>query len=429
MDPIPKKKPITRKKFEEKVDLYMQGLFGGMGRELLLPLLNKVYQEAKDAGVVTPEEAFSYADERKNYYKDLNMRQQMRAPFAGGGARPRTDLDRENLTSKKFGSYFKNHPDHKNIIFTEFKDKKTGKVFKKYGVRVRVQDKNVQKIGTTGEKYREIDSLDEAIKLRDEFRKENPKNIKTRDPKADYEDKQRRNRFIRERGGLPTSYTGTKAFPKGHASNIRGKNIITPSEIIYTPEKINLAMSGRNKTKIDKNNPAKSLDMRIQKTEEQMEKIKNTKMSSSKKKTELAKIDNKLVNYVAKSGGYKIATLSDGTKYGGVFQKLKSMDMFDEFKGKSEKEVNQFLNKYKNMKVTKNTTQADKDNIVKAKIFLENVKFAKQNAARGAGAPIGLNPGSLKPGALSPRMKLFRFSTGGPVKYGKYAKQISKLSS
>ena len=53
MDPIPKKKPITRKKFEEKVDLYMQGLFGGMGRELLLPLLNKVYQEAKDAGVVT----------------------------------------------------------------------------------------------------------------------------------------------------------------------------------------------------------------------------------------------------------------------------------------------------------------------------------------------------------------------------------------
>ncbi len=53
MDPVPKKKPITREKFEEKVDLYMQGLFGGMGRELLLPLLNKVYQEAKDAGVIT----------------------------------------------------------------------------------------------------------------------------------------------------------------------------------------------------------------------------------------------------------------------------------------------------------------------------------------------------------------------------------------
>ena len=64
MDPVPKKKPITREKFEEKVDLYMQGLFGGMGRELMLPLLNKVYQEAKDAGVVTPEEAYKYAQDK-----------------------------------------------------------------------------------------------------------------------------------------------------------------------------------------------------------------------------------------------------------------------------------------------------------------------------------------------------------------------------
>ena len=85
MDPVPKKKPITREKFEEKVDLYMQGLFGGMGRELMLPLLNKVYQEAKDAGVVTPEEAYKYAQDKSNYYKDLNMRQQMRAPFKKGG--------------------------------------------------------------------------------------------------------------------------------------------------------------------------------------------------------------------------------------------------------------------------------------------------------------------------------------------------------
>ena len=84
MDPAPKKKPITREKFEEKVDLYMQGLFGGMGKELMLPLLNKVYQEAKDAGVITPEEAYKYAQDKSNYYKDLNMRQQMRAPFAKG---------------------------------------------------------------------------------------------------------------------------------------------------------------------------------------------------------------------------------------------------------------------------------------------------------------------------------------------------------
>jgi len=234
---------------------------------------------------------------------------------------------------------------------------------------------------------------------------------------------------MRKLGGLPYSYSGTKAYPKGHASNIYGKNIITPSEIIYTPEKVNLTMSGRKGIeKVDKTNPMNALDFKIQQTEKQIEDIKKSNMSSSKKKTELAKLDNKLVNYVSKSGGYKIATLSDNTKYGKTFQGLKSLDMFDEFEGKSEKEMNDFIKKYKNMKVGKNTTQADKDNKVKAIIAAENIKFAKQNASKSGSAPIRIDPGSLKPGALSPRMKLFRFSKGGPV-YGKYAKQIAKLSS
>lgn len=234
---------------------------------------------------------------------------------------------------------------------------------------------------------------------------------------------------IRKLEGLPYSYSGTKANPKGHASNIYGKNIITPSEIIYTPEKINLTMSGRKGIeKVDKTNPMNALDFKIQQTEKQIEDIKKSNMSPVKKKTELAKLDNKLVNYVSKSGGYKIATLSDNTKYGKSFQGLKSLDMFDEFEGKSEKEMNEFIKKYKNMKVGKNTTQTDKDNKVKAIIAAENIKFAKQNAAKSKSAPIRIDPGSLKPGALSPRMKLFRFSKGGPV-YGKYAKQIAKLSS
>ena len=234
---------------------------------------------------------------------------------------------------------------------------------------------------------------------------------------------------IRKLEGLPYSYSGTKANPKGHASNIYGKNIITPSDIIYTPEKINLTMSGRKGIeKVDKTNPMNALDVKIQQTEKQIEDIKKSNMSPVKKKTELAKLDNKLVNYVSKSGGYKIATLSDNTKYGKSFQGLKSLDMFDEFEGKSEKEMNEFIKKYKNMKVGKNTTQTDKDNKVKAIIAAENIKFAKQNAAKSKSAPIRIDPGSLKPGALSPRMKLFRFSKGGPV-YGKYAKQIAKLSS
>ena len=124
MDPIPKKKPITRKKFEEKVDLYMQGLFGGMGRELLLPLLNKVYQEAKDAGVVTPEEAFSYADERKNYYKDLNMRQQMRAPFQEG---TKPILTNEDFIRERTAKTNMNNAEFADYINKKYRPQKTEK--------------------------------------------------------------------------------------------------------------------------------------------------------------------------------------------------------------------------------------------------------------------------------------------------------------
>ena len=141
MDPVPKKKPITREKFEEKVDLYMQGLFGGMGRELMLPLLNKVYQEAKDAGVVTPEEAYKYAQDKSNYYKDLNMRQQMRAPFAKG-TEPKTSPVKTDVykypVGNKFGTRYAKEPrgnqytkksgislqtdEYKNKIAKEIKD-------------------------------------------------------------------------------------------------------------------------------------------------------------------------------------------------------------------------------------------------------------------------------------------------------------------
>jgi len=147
-------------------------------------------------------------------------------------------------------------------------------------------------------------------------------------------------------------------------------------------------------------------------------------MSSAKKKTELAKLDNKLVNYVSKSGGYKIATLSDNTKYGKTFQGLKSLDMFDEFEGKSEKQMNDFIKKYKNMKVGKNTTQADKDNKVKAIIAAENIKNAKKNAARGGGGTQMFDP--FKPSGLSPLRKTKYLAGGGPV-YGKYAKQIKNI--
>ena len=96
-------------------------------------------------------------------------------------------------------------------------------------------------------------------------------------------------------------------------------------------------------------------------------------MPLSKKKIELGKLDNKLVEYVGMSDGYKIATLSDGTKYGESFRKLQSMDPMDIFPDKTEREVIQFLKKWKNK--TKWNTAAEFENIKKANLFEANAKL------------------------------------------------------
>jgi hypothetical protein len=351
----------------------------------------------------------------------------------GEGSGERTDLGDVNLTriqnAKATGSSisnaskFKALPGYDNITYSDYQNKETGDINRKYNVRIRLTEDGKTKVLTKDNKFQNIDSLDDAIKIRDDFRKTTPKNIKVRNPNADALDKAKRVEAIIKNKGLPYSYSGTKKFPKGHAGNIYGKNIITPSEIIYTPQKINLTMSGKKGMGVNRDNPMQALDFRIKDTEQKIEDIKKSNMSAAKKKTELAKLDNKLVNYVAKSGGFKVATLSDDSKYGKSFKSLQSLDMFDEFEGMSEKEMNNFIKKYKNMKVNKNTTKKDFDNILKAKIASENIKFAKQNAVRGGGAPVRIDPGSSKPGGLSPFRKLKYLSKGGPV-YGKYAKQI-----
>ena len=197
----------------------------------------------------------------------------------------------------------------------------------------------------------------------------------------------KRETAIKERDGSVKFKKGTKEFPKGHAGNIYGNNLIKPGEIIYTPQKVNAAMSGGVDPK-DPKNRYSALDYKIKATEEDIDRIKKSKMSPNQKRIELQKLDNKLVEYVGKSDGYKIATLSDGSKYGDVFRKAQSMDPMDIFPDKTEKEVIEFLKKYKNKKVKVNaageiiTPQSEIDNIQKAVMFDENSKLALNNAKK-----------------------------------------------
>jgi len=343
-----------------------------------------------------------------------------RNPRADGGRMgfkkgSREDLDFENITrlenAERLGvktrnaPFFKALPDYDNITYTDFKNKKTGEIIRKYNVRVRVRDKNKTVVATTADKYKNIDSLEEALKLRDKFRLDNPKNIKPLDKEKQKITKDTRRADIKARGGVEDFLVAEEGsgYQKGHAQNIKNPDVkIKPSNIIYTPTAINEAMAGKGDEK------ALDLDFKIREAEDKIKKIKNSRASAGAKKKLLAEQDTLLKKYVAQSDGFKTVTLSDGNVYGEVFQKTKSMDMFDVFPNMTEKETKTFIRQYitekgdlkpfYKRKVDAAKVEAKKrgvplndvlnefinakdvENIQKSKIFLENVEFAKQNA-------------------------------------------------
>ena len=203
--------------------------------------------------------------------------------------------------------------------------------------------------------------------------------------KKKYLEKRKRSAKIIAGGGVEDFSTGDNVIHKGHAQNINNPDVpIKPSNIIYTPEKINRSMGGQG----SEISPT-DLDYKIDVTEDKIRDIKNSNMSGAKKKIELEKLDTKLMKYVDDSNGYKTVTLSGGNTYGEIFQKSKSMDMFDEFPNMTEKETKKFVNQYFNDqgklkdKWTKgNVSSVDEANIQKSYVFLENIKNAKSNAKK-----------------------------------------------
>jgi len=235
----------------------------------------------------------------------------------------------------------------------------------------------------------------DAMEAVQDYRKTNP--IKNAPPdlttlneqkKKKYLDKKERSGKISERGGVETFETGDKVIHKGHAQNIDNPDVkIKPSNIIYTPGKINQSMSG---SEGEGSGRYTDLDYKIDAAEEKIREIKNNKNLSESEKKKLLQIeDNKLMKYVALSDGYKTVTLSNNKAYGEIFQKGKSMDMLDIFPDITEKEAKKFVNKYFNdegklkdkWNIDPNKiSDADKEGIKKSYIFLENIKNAKANA-------------------------------------------------
>ncbi len=221
-------------------------------------------------------------------------------------------------------------------------------------------------------------SKEDATTAVKNYRKKNP--IKNAPPDLETLDERKKKRYINRkarqedivaRGGIPEGgpFAGTKEMHKGHAGNIRGSQKITGDKLIYTPSTINQAMAGS-----EGESRFTDLDYKIDATEKEIDKIKNSKMSAAKKKTELAKLDNKLVEYAGQSDGYKVVTLSDGTDYGGSFRKLQSIDPMDIFPDMTEVEIKDFI---------KNADPNNFEDQLKIKLFKENAPKLKASLIPG----------------------------------------------
>ena len=388
MDPVPKKKPITREKFEEKVDLYMQGLFGGMGRELMLPLLNKVYQEAKDAGVVTPEEAYKYAQDKSNYYKDLNMRQQMRAPFKKGGNYNPTGKNQYTSgmrTAEEIQKAIDKAPpkiiDGKEYPLTRKDLRGEGKYYKNKiaGRKELERFKDVLKIPGEGKPITKDTSGTQNLKI-SQFTTASQGSAINMDKVNNF------GHFAPKLKSYLTSTANTgpiKASVNRHAEGYDKavKNIALEQERLITKKPKNW-----KKLLIRENYKAANLSKRANK--------------------ELPKGLKGTLGYFTvdpKSGEFK----------------LKGVDKAKTFAGLSGEE--KF---YKTDMTTAERKKFGEKQSKIQRIIDKNPSLKRATSIKGGGDRV-----RFKPVGISPFRKLRYMSKGGPVKYGKYAKQISKISS
>ena len=284
-----------------------------------------------------------------------------------------------------------------NVIEQEFIEvtgsKNRPETYKKTGVKKTLYKPQIV-VGNKTVLTTDFGTKDAATTAVGKYRIKNP--IKNAPPDLDtldekkkkkYLDKRERSAKISKQGGVESFETGNKTIHKGHSQNIDNPNVpIKPSNIIYTPQKINQSMAGS-----EGKNKYTDLDYKIDVAEDKIRDIKKSNMSGAKKKVELEKLDTKLMKYVDDSNGYKTVTLSGGNTYGEIFQKSKSMDMFDEFPDMTEKETKKFVNQYfndegklKNKWTKENVSSVDKANIQKSYVFLENIKNAKNNTRQVA---------------------------------------------
>jgi len=136
-----------------------------------------------------------------------------------------------------------------NIQKITYKNKKTGKIVKKYKPFIGPDKVTIPDQGA--------DTLKEAQNFVKDYFKTNPKKIRVRDPKKDYASKDVRKKSLKQTD--PTGAEGTKKFNYHHIRQIAGGVPLTTDDVMIINQRINSALG----TKYNK--PLNAISAAIQK--------------------------------------------------------------------------------------------------------------------------------------------------------------------
>ena len=394
---VPPEKPSSDILFKRKINNLLTGFYGTTGSKgFLVDEIQSVLDEAEKKGVLSKEDGLNFVRERKkyydNYFADRAQKQRLRGVVEGIGTVDRKDLSEG---SKK---YDYKDPQQKN----------------QYVMRT---NEEIQEIidNPKYKNYTRKDFRNEKILTRNETERDGLK-FKNfgKKTKVDKRAKQniKQSAFIKASQGSAISMDQVNNFAH-FAPKLKGYLVST-------------ANTGPIKASI--NRAAEGYDKAIRNIAENQQKLVTEKPkgyvklleAENAKAAKLSKDANKILPNQLKGtlGYFKV------DKQGNF--KLKGVDKAKTFAGLSGDEK-----VFKTDMTTPQRKDFGKKQSIIQKLIDDVPSLKRASSLKGSSGKGGSGTQAfdmLKPDALSPLRKTKYLSEGGPVKYGKYAKQIAKLS-
>ena len=396
---VPPKKPYSEIEFKRAVNSLLTGLYGTGPeyRSLALQRLQEELDKAEKKGLFSKQEGISFIKERKEYldgyFADRAQKQRLRGVIEEGIG----TVDRKDLSegSKK---YDYKDPQQKN----------------QYVMRT---NEEIQEIidNPKYKNYTRKDFRNEKILTRNETERDglNFKNFGKK-TKVDKRAKQniKQSAFIKASQGSAISMDQVNNFAH-FAPKLKGYLVST-------------ANTGPIKASI--NRAAEGYDKAIRNIAENQQKLVTEKPKGYVK---LLEAENAKAAKLSKDANKILPNQLKGTL--GYFQvdkqgnfKLKGVDKSKTFAGLSGDEK-----VFKTDMTTPQRKDFGKKQSIIQKLIDDVPSLKRASSLKGSSGKGGSGTQAfdmLKPDALSPLRKTKYLSEGGPVKYGKYAKQITKLS-